>query len=93
MEKDDLLEEFFGQLMEHYKQHMNENEEAKELYRKVISEGDAFGRKLGEVAPELVRQYEDYFGIMAERHDMEEKFLYQQGARDIVKLLKQVGVL
>lgn len=39
MEIDELLEDFLGQLLEQYKQNMNENEKTKALCQKMIRKG------------------------------------------------------
>ena len=88
-----MLEDFLGQLLEQYKENLNNDEKTGTLYRKLMNEEKAFIQVLSEKEPELIQQCEEYFGTMAEYHDMEVKSMYQQGARDIVKLLKQVGVL
>lgn len=93
MSKLDLIQQFMDNLLECYRMEMLTDEHMKKLSYIQEKRSNHIFKKIRKRCPELEDELEDYIAIITERDCLEQEWLYQQGGKDMVKLLKKVGAL
>lgn len=93
MEKEALMEEFIDRLLELYRISVNEEEAVQKRYQEFIETEHDFYEKLSGEYPKLGEMLDEIMEKKAYLDIEEQKYIYRQGAKDAISLLKKLGIM
>lgn len=93
MEKEEFMEDFIDRLLEFYRISINEDEETRRQYQEMVDISQKFYEELNEKCPELEERLNEVMDKRASRDIEEQKYIYRQGVKDTISLLKKLEIL
>ena len=84
---DTVMVQFFGELIESYRQQIMDQEEARELSKKFLAD---LRKELELSNPQAYRMVTELFGCMLDISQIKQEQLYIQGIKDGIRIRKLV---
>ena len=87
---DTVMVQFFGELIESYRQQIMDQEEARELSKKKKKVPGRLKKRIGAAKPASVQMVTELFGCMLDISQIKQEQLYIQGIKDGIRIRKLV---
>ncbi len=85
-EREDIIYQFFQELIENYRQKIMEQDEVKELLEKQIRLSNKVRSSLNEPHPEIYRAVQDLGGCIYDISAIKQEQMYIQGVKDGIRM-------